>query len=111
MKNTAYALEAFIIIYAMLLLQGNTNAAFWEDPFEQEAAHDWQHVGDDSIWRVEDGFLRAEIQAQNRWSTIFERYQFIAYPGLITILQSRLKPWVQRALDSASLSQSISEIP
>lgn len=81
MKNTTHVLKAFTIIYAMLLLQGNTNAAFWEDHFEQEAAHDWQHVGNDSIWRVEDGFLRAEIQAQNQWSTIFERYQFIAYPG------------------------------
>ena len=81
MKNTTHVLKALTIIYAMLLLQGNTNAAFWADHFEQEAAHDWQHVGNDSIWRVEDGFLRAEIQAQNQWSTIFERYQFIAYPG------------------------------
>ena len=81
MKNTAHVLKALTIIYAMLLLQGNANAAFWEDHFEQEAAHDWQHIGNDSSWTVEDGFLRAEIQAQNQWSTIFERYQFIAYPG------------------------------
>ena len=38
-------------------------------------------MGNDSVWRVEDGFLRAEIQAQHQWSVIFERYQFIAYPG------------------------------
>ena len=81
MKNIAYTLKAFIIIYVLLLSQGNTNAAFWEDHFEQEAADDWQHVGNDSIWTVEDGFLRAEIQAQNQWSVVFERYQFIAYPG------------------------------
>ena len=31
--------------------------------------------------RSKDGFLRAEIQAQNQWSVIFERYQLIAYPG------------------------------
>ena len=81
MKNIAGTLKALIILYSLLLLQGNTNAAFWEDPFEQKAADDWQHVGNDSVWRVEDGFLRAEIQAQHQWSVIFERYQFIAYPG------------------------------
>ena len=81
MKNILHALKALIIIHAFLLLQGNANAAFWEDHFEQKAADDWQHVGNDSIWTVKDGFLRAEIQAQNQWSPIFERYQFIAYPG------------------------------
>ena len=81
MKNIAYTLNALIIIYMFLLSVRNTNAAFWEDHFEQEAADDWQHVGNDSVWKVEDGFLRAEIQAQNPWSVIFERYQFIAYPG------------------------------
>ena len=81
MKNIAHTLNALIIIYTFLLLQGGANAAFWEDHFEQEAVDDWQHVGNDSVWTVEDGFLRAEIQAQNQWSVIFERYQFIAYPS------------------------------
>lgn len=81
MRNIAHALNALIIFYILLLLQGDANAAFWEDHFEQEAVDDWQHVGNDSVWTVEDGFLRAEIQAQSQWSVIFERYQFIAYPG------------------------------
>ena len=81
MKNITGTLKALIIFYAIFLLQGNTNAAFWEDHFEQEAVEDWRHVGNDSVWTVEDGFLRAEIQAQNQWSVIFERYQLIAYPG------------------------------
>ena len=81
MKNIARLLNALIIVYTCLLLQGDANAAFWEDHFEQEAVDDWQHVGNDSVWTVEEGFLRAEIQAQNQWSVIFERYQFIAYPG------------------------------
>ena len=81
MKNIAYTLKVLIIIYTFLLLQGNMNAAFWEDHFEREAANDWQHVGNDSVWTVEDGFLRAEIRAQEQWSTVFERYLFIAYPG------------------------------
>ncbi len=81
MRNIANTLNAFILIYISLLLQAGANAAFWEDHFEQEAVDDWQHVGNDSVWTVEDGFLRAEIQAQNQWSVIFERYQLIAYPG------------------------------
>ena len=81
MKNIAHLLNALIIAYTFLLLQGNVNAAFWEDHFEQEAVEDWQHVGNDAVWTIEDGFLRAEIQAQNQWSVIFERYQLIAYPG------------------------------
>lgn len=82
MKNIAYMLKALIVIYGFLLLsQGNTNAAFWEDHFEQETVEDWQHLGNDAVWTIEDGFLRAEIQAQNQWSVIFERYQLIAYPG------------------------------
>lgn len=80
MKNIAHTLNAFIVFFS-LFFQGDANAAFWEDHFEQEAVDDWQHVGNDSVWTVEDGFLRAEIQAQNQWSVIFERYQFIAYPG------------------------------
>ena len=81
MKNIAHLLNALIIAYIFLLSQGNTDAAFWEDHFEQEAVEDWQHVGNDAVWTIEDGFLRAEIQAQNQWSVIFERYQLIAYPG------------------------------
>ena len=81
MQNIARLLNALIIVCTFLLLQGGANAAFWEDHFEQEAVDDWQHIGNDSVWTVEDGFLRAEIQAQNQWSVIFERYQLIAYPG------------------------------
>ena len=81
MKNIAHLLNALIIVYTSLLLQGNVNAAFWEDHFEQEAVEDWKHLGNDAVWTIEDGFLRAEIQAQNQWSVIFERYQLIAYPG------------------------------
>ena len=81
MKNIAHLLNALIIAYTFLLSQENTDAAFWEDHFEQEAIEDWQHLGNDAVWTVEDGFLRAEIQAQNQWSVIFERYQLIAYPG------------------------------
>ena len=81
MKNIAHILKALIIIYTFLLLQGDAYAVIWEDIFEQEAEDDWRHKGNDSIWKIEDGFLKAEIQAQAQWSTVFELYQFIAYPG------------------------------
>lgn len=69
------------MIYVLLILQAGAVAVTWQDNFELEAADDWQHIGNDSVWAVEKGFLRTEIQAQNPWSTIFEMYQFRAYPG------------------------------
>ena len=62
-------------------MQTEANAVIWEDSFEQEVNADWQHTGNDSTWQVEDGFLKAEIHAQMEWRTIFELYEFIAYPG------------------------------
>ena len=81
MKNIAHPLNAIIVIWTFLIAIVGADAAFWEDRFEREAEEDWQHKGNDSVWRVEDGFLKAKIQAQEEWSTIFELYQFIAYPG------------------------------
>ena len=81
MKNIARVLRIILIIYTSFILQAEMGAVIWEDTFEQEAKEDWQHTGNDSIWKIEDGFLKAEIHAQAQWSTVFERYQFIAYPG------------------------------
>ncbi|MXY99965.1 hypothetical protein F4Y93_04685 [Candidatus Poribacteria bacterium] len=81
MKNTARLLNATLTIYVLLTSVGGANAAFWEDPFERESEENWQHKGADSVWTVEDGFLKAEIQAQGEWRSIFKRYQFIAFPG------------------------------
>ena len=81
MQNIAHILKAVIIICISLIRLPSADAVFWEDHFEQEAKEYWQHTGKDSIWTVEDGFLKTEIQAQAQWSTIFELYQFIAYPG------------------------------
>ncbi len=81
MKNIARILKAIIIICTFLSSLPDADAVFWEDHFEQEAKEYWQHIGKDSIWTVEDGFLKTEIQAQAQWSAIFELYQFIAYPG------------------------------
>ena len=81
MKNIAHTLITIIIVYTFIIPLRSADAVFWEDPFDQEAKEYWQHDGADSVWTVEDGFLKAKIQAQEQWSPIFERYQFIAYPG------------------------------
>lgn len=81
MKNIIYLLRAIFIICAFFMSLQGADAVFWEDHFEQAAKEDWQHIGKNSIWTVEDGFLKVEIQAQAQWSTIFELYEFIAYPG------------------------------
>ena len=81
MKHIVHPLSAIIVIWTCLISMVNADAALWEDRFEREAAKDWQHKGNNSVWTVEDGFLKAKIQAQEQWRTIFELYQFIAYPG------------------------------
>lgn len=69
------------MIYVFLILQGEAVAVTWQDNFELAAEDNWQQEGNDSAWRIEHGFLRADIRAQQQWHTIFELYQFIAYPG------------------------------
>jgi hypothetical protein len=81
MKNARRFLNTITIICILLISAGGTDAVLWEDHFDKEAEEDWQHKGNNSVWTVEDGFLKTEIQAQEQWSAIFERYQFIAYPG------------------------------
>ena len=81
MKNITHPLKSILIIYTLLVWQTIAGAVIWEDTFEKEAKDDWQHKGNDATWKVEEGFLKAEIHAQTQWSTVFELYQFIAYPG------------------------------
>lgn len=81
MKHTTRALTAIPILSIFLILQAEVDAVLWEDSFEHKAENDWQHTGNDSLWKVEAGFLRADIHAQTQWRTVFELYEFIAYPG------------------------------
>ena len=81
MKTVAHILTAIIIISGSSIPLWRADAVLWEDYFDREAKEDWRHDGNDSVWTIEDGFLKAEIQAQEQWSMVFERYQFTAYPG------------------------------
>lgn len=78
MKNI---LRTFITIFALLVLQGVADAVTWQDDFDQETEDNWHLAGNDSVWHIQDGFLKAEIQTEKQWRTLFELYQFIAFPG------------------------------
>ena len=81
MKNSVNILIILLTIIALLVLQGNANAVTWQDDFEIELEDSWQLQGNDSIWQIAQGFLRAKIDTQKQWQTLFELYQFIAFPG------------------------------
>ena len=74
-------LRILITIFALLVLQGNASAVTWQDDFESELEDSWQLQGNDSTWQIEQGFLRAKVETQKQWQTLFELYQFIAFPG------------------------------
>lgn len=81
MKRSLNILLILITILALLVLQVNVSAVTWQDDFEMELEGSWQLQGDDSIWQIEHGFLRAKIDTEKQWQTLFELYQFIAFPG------------------------------
>lgn len=82
MRSRTLILRIIITIFAFLVLEGITSAVTWQDNFDQEIEDSWHLQGSDSIWRVEEGFLRTKIETQKQWQTIFELYQFIAFPRL-----------------------------
>lgn len=76
-----HILKILLIIYTFIVLQGNAEAVTWQDEFTQETVDDWQLQGTDSVWQIDEGFLRANIETEKEWLTLFELYQFIAIPG------------------------------
>ncbi len=81
MKNILNVLIILLTIFALFILYRNVCAVTWQDDFEFELENSWQLQGNDSIWQIEHGFLRAKIKTQKQWQTLFELYQFIAFPG------------------------------
>lgn len=81
MKNITHILKIILAIFVFYLIHGNATAVTWQDDFESELEDSWQLQGNDSTWKIEQGFLRAKIETQKQWQTIFELYQFIAFPG------------------------------
>ena len=81
MKNSLNILRIFTMIFALFVIRGNASAVTWQDDFEIELEDSWQLQGNDSTWQIERGFLRAKVDTQKQWQTLFELYQFIAFPG------------------------------
>ena len=69
------------MIFALFVIRGNASAVTWQDDFEIELEDSWQLQGNDSTWQIERGFLRAKVDTQKQWQTLFELYQFIAFPA------------------------------
>ncbi len=81
-ENMTNVFRILITIFAFTVLQGIAAAVTWQDNFDQEIEGNWQLQGSDSIWQIEEGFLKTKIETQKQWQTIFELYQFIAFPRL-----------------------------
>ncbi len=76
-----YTLKLFLTMIVILSIYGIVFAVTWQDDFDQVAADNWQLQGTDSLWQIEDGTLKAEIQTEKQWRTIFELYLYNAFPG------------------------------
>ncbi len=81
MRSITLILRMLITIYAFTIFQGSAAAVTWQDDFDQATEDNWQLQGSDSVWRIEAGFLRAKIETQKQWYTIFELYQFTEFSG------------------------------
>ena len=68
-----------ILIYILTTYSLPVSAEDWRDDFNIENPQAWNIVGNDSIWKVTDGFLRVEVKRE--WEVEYELYQFTALPS------------------------------
>ncbi|MCE2413854.1 hypothetical protein J4G07_07620 [Candidatus Poribacteria bacterium] len=73
-KNTTLLILFYTLIHCPLSVFAET----WHDDFDAEKPDAWRVVGNDSIWKISDGFLHAEVNRD--WDVQYELYQFIARP-------------------------------
>ena len=59
-----------------------TFADVWHDDFEVENPEAWHIVGNSNVWKIADGFLRAEVKRE--WELDYELYRFQALPAPYT---------------------------
>ena len=82
MKKVVYIFNLFIILYFSFVLQGVVSAVTWQDDFDVETEEFWQRQGEDSTWRIEHGYLRAKIETDKQWRTLFEVFEYVKHPGV-----------------------------
>ena len=71
-------LTFFVSLWILIRCTSFISAEVWHDDFDAENPQAWQSVGNDAIWEVSDGFLRASVKRE--WDIQYELYQFIALP-------------------------------
>ncbi len=85
MKESVSSLSLSIILCLAFLLpfllQGDVGAVTWQDEFDLETQENWQLRGDDSTWRIEEGYLRAKINTKKQWTTMFEVFEYTNHVG------------------------------
>ena len=67
-----------IFLYTLMSCTLFASAETWHDDFDAENPEAWRVIGNESIWKVEDGFLHAEVNRE--WDVQYELYQFTALP-------------------------------
>ena len=67
---------------ALCLSLTSASADVWHDDFEVENPEAWHIVGNSNVWKIADGFLRAEVKRE--WELDYELYQFQALPAPYT---------------------------
>ena len=85
MKETVYILRLSIILCLTFVLpfvlHSVVGAVTWQDEFDLDSQENWKLRGDDSTWRTEHGFLRARINTQKQWTSLFEVFEYINHVG------------------------------
>ena len=71
-------LSNFILLYIFISATLFASAEVWHDDFDTGNPDAWHIVGNDTIWKISDGFLRAEVNRD--WDVQYELYQYTAIP-------------------------------
>ena len=69
----------FILIYILMTCPLPASAEDWHDDFDAENREAWRVIGNGSIWKVTDGFLRVDVKRESEVE--YELYQFTAFPA------------------------------
>ena len=68
----------FILLYIFISSNLSAPAEVWHDDFDTDNPEAWNAIGNDSIWKVTDGFLRVEVKRESEVQ--YALYQFIPFP-------------------------------
>ncbi len=72
-------LKILVIVYITLIYITAGFSEIWYDDFDTENTEAWHIVGNDNVWKVDDGFLRVEVNRD--WAVQYDLYQLVAFPS------------------------------